>query len=725
MVMLRRDMQLKVDGRDAEVVSYTAKAATIRMLNGVTFEVTIDDLTYAASDRFEFDEEAAHDPYQHSRADWETISDSWRTEYRVASAEFEWVKTGDLPDWLTDEERDKYPAAARTKTAKISHLSAKYQLAASTMWTRYRAYKRKDRRGAIGKPKISRHVAHPSVDPRYIDEVRAYGRILQDAGESVLTAQVFHEDIEQRIKRIEDTEGIRVRIPKKALRYQVTKETLAAAGTLTAAISRQEGIAHSSKKEFRRINPTRPGEFVLVDTTRLDVRAFSVFSAKAHSLELTWMLDLYSRCILAIRVAPIATGGTDLALLLFDLLHPRRAPWAFHNGVPMPNAGLPDYLLINSRTGEFAVDGDADDQIVPSVRPETIVTDNGSIYISEQMSQICGALGINILRGRVLKADDKAQIEASFRTLRTSLLVRLLGSTGGEPSKRGRKADVNAVWTAEELDNIVRGWVANFYHHTVHTGIHRHGIPGANCTPMEKLREGLLRSGVRLANHSAIDAIDLLPIQWVTIQRYGVNIDNLVYDSDVLKQFVRHKSRYVSKGGKWPLAVNPLDRQYVYFQHPATGKWHSIRWIGSDSYGGPFSQSMLTYSITRLHGPRGMEYVHRDSQGMVGEALASWVDDLADAAGVTRREDAILLRAMGWSLPLRTVETVVETFRSKVHIRTSPNRPKHRAESAPRQKHLRSSEAPARIEVQTETQRAGVTIAPTEPAADSYWEESY
>jgi hypothetical protein len=723
--MLQRHLPLRVDGRDAEVVAYTATAATIRMLNGVTFEVAIDELVYGAAGKYEFADESERDPWANAQADWETVTDDWKDDYRIASGEFEWVSSGSFPDWLTEEERIRYPERTRTKTERIEFLAKRRGLANSSIWLRYRAYRRRDRRGAIGKPRVGRHVSHPSVHPRYIEEVRNYGKLLLDSGESVATAQVFHEDVERRIRGIERDEKVTIGIPKQSVRYEVVKETLAAAGTLSSAIARQEGISHSSKRQFRRIAPTRPGQYVLADTTRLDVRALSVFSGKAHALELTWLLDLYSRVILAIQVSPVTTGGTDITQLFFDLLRPRREPWAFHNGVTLPNAGLPDYLLINARTGEFAAEGDDEADLVPSVRPETLVTDNGKIYISEQMHQICGTLHISILYGRVQKADDKAQIEASFRTLRVSLSVRLLGSTGGEPSKRGRNADINAVWTMEELNNIVRTWAANFYHHTVHDGLHRHGLPGVACTPMEKLHEGIRRSGVRLSNHSAVDAIDLLPISWVSVQRYGVNIDNLVYDGDVLKEFIRHKSRYLSKGGRWPIAVNTMDRQYVYFQHPATGRWHALRWIGAESYGGPFSQSMMEHSIKQQYGSNGMRYVHRGNQHVVGEAIAAWLDEMAAAANVTRREDAILLRATGWKLPLRTVETVIDTFRSRITFKTSPNTPKHRAEQVvTRSRKHGPNRAPLR-ETAVEASAPRKNITADAVKADSYWEDSY
>lgn len=62
----------------------------------------------------------------------------------------------------------------------------------------------------------------------------------------------------------------------------------------------------------------RPGEFVAIDTTGLDVFAIDPFTFQWVGLDLTVALDVCTRSILAFRLTPFSNQGVDLALLLSD-----------------------------------------------------------------------------------------------------------------------------------------------------------------------------------------------------------------------------------------------------------------------------------------------------------------------------------------------------------------------------------------------------------------------
>ncbi len=55
----------------------------------------------------------------------------------------------------------------------------------------------------------------------------------------------------------------------------------------------------------------RPGEFVAIDTTSLDVFAIDPFRFQWVGLDLTAAIDVCTRSILAFRLAPFSTQGVD------------------------------------------------------------------------------------------------------------------------------------------------------------------------------------------------------------------------------------------------------------------------------------------------------------------------------------------------------------------------------------------------------------------------------
>lgn len=685
-MILRVGEQLHVDGRSGHVVAIESDRVTIRLADDTLLATTVTELAANPNQRFRFDDVPAVDPFMLSAADQQQVPRRFRKRYNKAAVGFEWARRGVFPIWSTAKQRAPYPDGVSTVDARIATL-VRLGIASSQSagYRRYRRYWEGDWRGSIGLAALRTHRAHRSVDDAYLREARLLAERLRKAGWSTCSAKHFLELLSDQLQAVQQDTGEEIAVPKQSTRYAVIKEALHAAGILYQTIKTQEGKAASSKHEFGRIEATRLGQYVLIDTYRFDTHAISPFTAKWAPVEVTAAMDLGSRRIVGYRIAPWATGATDIALLLFDMFHPRREPWAFHTGKPMPSVGVPDFLLINSRTGQWPADDGSDSaDLIPTIRPETFVLDNGKVFTSQQVRSVCNANGISILEGRLIKADDKAQIEAFFNTLRVDIAERLLGHRGNNPTRHGRSAEVNAVYLVEEIDAIIRTYTLDHYHNTVHAGLHRFGFPNEHCTPNEKFMELMARGGVRLTNHSAEQAMDLLPIAWARVQKYGVKVKKLVYDGDALKPLNGVRSRYTRRGGRWPIAYNPLDRQYAYIQDAVTGSWHTLRWIGHAAFSGPFSSSLMRYSVRRFQGAPAPRFYRTGNDNLVADALNSFAADVADAADVPRELDAIFMRMAGFKDVFRRFHTTVTAFRDAVHIVPHRNVPKHRAEPANR-----------------------------------------
>lgn len=716
--------RFRLDGRDAEIVAAEADRVTVRLASDELVSIANTDLLLNRDGRYQFDDDhnGTHDRFKLSKADQLQVPASWRAKFLRAEVDYIWAKTGQTAEFASAEHAAQLPKDVTgvdqrlAALVKLGHVNSR-----ATAYRRYAQYWEGDWRGTIGKPKARTHKAHPSVDNRYLEEARGLARDLRNAGWSTGSQKNFQRQLRERIENITAATGEVIREPKQSTRYAVLKETLRASGILHAPIKTQEGKAASSRHEFGHIDATRAGQYVLIDTYRFDAHALSSFSAKWVPIEVTAAMDLYTHRILAYRVSPWTTGATDISLLLYEMFHPRREPWRFHTGRTMPTAGVPDFLLISSRTGQWTSGAnDSDEAALPSIRPEMFVIDNGKVFASSHVRALCNAHGITILEGRLVKADDKAQIESFFNTIRVDLAEKLLGARGNQPTRHGRAAERNAVFTHEEIDALIRTYTLDYYHNTVHSGLHRFGFPNEHCTPNEKFHESVVRAGIRLSTHIAEDAVNLLPIEWVTVQAYGVKVDKLVYDGDVLKQYIGAKSRYSRHKRKWPIAWNPLDRQFAYFQDPENGRWHTLTWLGHASFQGPFSSSLMRHSVKQMQQTAHPRFNREGNENLVSDALNQWVNDVAVAADVPREVDAILMRMAGYKDVFRRFTGTITAFRETITINTHRNGPKHRAEIPERKRTAASGRT---LQEPVQTPEPAPQVATTDLSRDDYYRD--
>jgi transposase InsO family protein len=66
------------------------------------------------------------------------------------------------------------------------------------------------------------------------------------------------------------------------------------------------------------MHPVRPGEYVLMDTTYLDVYAMDQHTLRWVGVDLTVAMDWYSRCIIGLRLTPMSTKAIDAASVLYQ-----------------------------------------------------------------------------------------------------------------------------------------------------------------------------------------------------------------------------------------------------------------------------------------------------------------------------------------------------------------------------------------------------------------------
>jgi len=384
-----------------------------------------------------------------------------------------------------------------------------------------------------------------------------------------------------------------VDIPSRATAFRVLAELEKRYPTFRLSTKRNRDIAARPDGVYGKLRPTRPGEYMLMDTTRLDVFALDPITLRWVQVELTIAMDWYTRCITGIRLTPVSTKSVDAAVVLYQAYRPRPAGRNWPPHAVWPEHGVPHSVLIDTD----AVDGSFTGAAGPAIVPETVVIDHGKIFVSEHMTSVCLRLGISIQPARLRTGRDKGPVERFFRTIREDLLQILPGYKGPDIHSRGLDPQAEAFFYIDELEAIIRDWVAIEYHHRPHDSLIDPQVPGLRMSPAQMFDHGLARAGYIEAPRDRNLAYEFLKTEWRTIQHYGVELDKRVYNGPALNEYRNMTSPYTGKAkGRWPIHYDPDDVTRAYFRDPKTREWHPLVWEHAPSMDMPFSEDALEFA---------------------------------------------------------------------------------------------------------------------------------
>ncbi len=492
-------------------------------------------------------------------------------------------RSGDPAALLPGEPRPAF-APARPRMERYEAKAEELGVGLSTLRRWVAAYKEQDVAGLLDLRHHRRADPLRHVDQRWLDML---GSVL--AEHTTVSRPPRHLLLERVAARVEALHGPGVvPIPKewkaRAVLAEVTKGTNAVVG----ATKMKRSIAGRPPTPYGRLQATRPGEYLILDTNSLDVFAMESLTLRWVSVELTVAMDLHSRCIVALRLTPVSTKAVDAAVLLYEAISPDSKARTSSGILPYP--GVPSVVLIDP-------DKATDRPGLPAVVPETLVVDHGGIYLSEHLRAVCARFGISIQPARPYHGTDKGALERFFRTLREDLLAALPGYKGPDVYSRGENVEEEAYYFIDELEQVLREWVAERYHHRPHDGLVEPAVPGLDLSPAEMFEAGVARAGRLRVPARADLAYDFLPVEWRTIQHYGVELRGLRYDGRGLTAYRDRRSPYTgSHEGLWPIRYDPDDMSRVFFQDPDDHCWHTLRWAHAPEVPVPFSAEALAYA---------------------------------------------------------------------------------------------------------------------------------
>jgi transposase InsO family protein len=418
--------------------------------------------------------------------------------------------------------------------------------------------------------------------------------------------------------------------PSRATAFRVLGDLERRHPLFRLSTKRNRDIADRPKQVYGKLRPTRPGEYLLMDTTRLDVFAFDPFTLKWVQAELTVSMDWYDRCICGLRLTPVSTKAVDAAAVLYQSFRPRRAAAHWPRHAVWPEHGIPRTVLIDVERYE------GPGLATPPVVPETIVVDHGKIYVSEHLTSVCARMGISIQPARVRTGRDKGPVERFFRTLREDLLQALPGYKGPDIFSRGEKPEDDAFFFLDELEAIIREWVATVYHCRPHANLVDPGLPKMRMSPAAMFEHGLARAGYIEVPRDPHLGYEFLATRWRTIQHCGVEIDSRKYSGGILREYGDKTSPHGgSRKNQWPFQVNPDDVTRIYFRDLG-GHWHTLIWEHAASLEMPLSEDALAFARKLA----ASKYRYPDDRIAIADLLERWKLGLA----TTPVERRIVLR---------------------------------------------------------------------------------
>ncbi|MEZ0053767.1 transposase InsO family protein [Mycobacterium sp. MAA66] len=424
-----------------------------------------------------------------------------------------------------------------------------------------------------------------------------------------------------------------VSIPSRATAFRALEVLERRQPTFRLSTKRNRDIAARPDEAYGKLRPSRPGEYVLMDTTRLDVFALDPITLRWVQVELTIVMDWYTRCIIGIRLTPVSTKSVDAATVLYECFRPHLAPRHWPAKAAWPEHGIPRSLLIDVDSSGAASRG----KTGPTIVPETVVIDHGKIYISQHMTSVCERLGISIQPARLRTGRDKGPIERFFRTIREDLLQALPGYKGPDVHSRGTRPEDDAHFYIDELEAIIREWVAVVYHRRPHDGLLDPHLAGLEMSPVAMFEHGVARAGFIEAPSDPDLAFEFLQTQWRTVQHYGVELRGMRYNGSALNSYRNQQSPYLGKHkGQWPIHYHPDDVSRVYFRDPTTHGWHTLMWEHADAFTLPFSEDALKFARKLAE----RKYKYPNDQLAMAELLERWNLGL----GKTLAERRIALR---------------------------------------------------------------------------------
>ncbi len=395
----------------------------------------------------------------------------------------------------------------------------------------------------------------------------------------------------------------------------------------------------------------RPGELVMMDSTPLDVMAVLADGVPGRP-ELTIALDVATRSICAAVLRPPGTSTVDAATLLAEMVAPMRMRPGWQDALALRRSVVPYERLVSL---DERLRGAA---ARPVIVPETVVVDQGRVFVSAGFRDACSTLGISLQPVPPANGPAKGAVERTFKSINQQFCQYIAGYTGSNATERGSSVQTEARWTLPQLRDYFDEWLVAGWHVRPHAALRHPLLTGRELSPIEMWAALVSVAGYVPVPLAPDNHIELLPVRWQAINDYGIRFGHRTYDDTALNGHRRERS---PAGGalRWEVHYDPYDPVRIWVRLPSG--FAEVPWIHATEVSLPFTDSTWRHICGTV-----VRTTDRDAHEL---ALARALDALlrrAGAGGGSRRERTVAARAHAAAslvprMPAASTDTNAET----------------------------------------------------------------
>ncbi|QFQ98382.1 transposase [Streptomyces phaeolivaceus] len=453
------------------------------------------------------------------------------------------------------------------------------------------------------------------ADPRVVEAIAKVAGSRTD--EPTVSAQVLRRRVE-RLLVTEHGPGV-VRMPSRAAFYRLL-EAVSTGQHLFGSARTRRSLGKQPKRMFGQLTAARPGEVMEIDSTPLDVMVIHD-DGTVDRCELTGLIDLVTRTLAAVVLRP-STKAVDAALLLARAMTPEPVRPGWSDALRMSRSVLPyaSLLSLDERLDKAAA--------VPVIVPETVVSDHGKAFISDNFRNACRHLGISFQPAHPDTPTDRPHIERTLGSVSAMFAQYVAGYTGRSAEMRGKDPAAQAAWSIHELQELLQEWIV-VWQARPHDGLRDPLMPDRPLSPNEKYAALVSAAGYVPVALSPQEYIQLMPREWRVIGRSGVRINNRTYDAPALTPFRRQPSGTGPDGKLWEVHYDPYDISCVWVRnHHGTG-WITAAWRHLRTSPVPMGELVFdrAHQILTERGQR------KPDEEAVAQAAAELLDRASDGPG--------------------------------------------------------------------------------------------
>ncbi|MCC9711648.1 transposase [Streptomyces sp. MNU76] len=368
-----------------------------------------------------------------------------------------------------------------------------------------------------------------------------------------------------------------VRVPPQSTfnrLIDVVEKSLGLQGT----VAQRRARAARPAPPFKPTLALRPGEITMMDSSPLDV-LLHLDDGVVGRMELTSAVDVSTRTLWGV-LRPAGSKLTDVAVLLAQMMTPMAMRPGWSAALSMAASVVPHDRLtgIDERLKDAAAR--------PVIVPETVVVDQGKVFVSPATRAACESLGISLQPVPPANGPAKGHVERPFGSISTQFCQWLPGFTGSNVGERGSRVDQEPLWTVAEIQALWEEFLVH-WHHRPHEGLRHPLMPRKALTPNQMWAALLPVAGYVPVPLSADDFVELLPVRWQPITDAGIRFDYRTYDDTCLNGHRGQDSGVRSEKGRWEVHYNPYDPARIWVRLPEG--FREVAWIHTTSVALPFT----------------------------------------------------------------------------------------------------------------------------------------